>query len=124
MTIPVIIQLTQKIHLYIKIKTPSGRSTFTVYHIDGLRVMVQTGKNDSIITIPAQCFEDIPKYLNNKGWMKIGATHQKDKEETLDSFIKKYTSGTSAASYVAPILELCGIIKIDRNRPAKVKLVK
>lgn len=123
MSIPVIIKITSMIPIGSVLKTPSGRASFTLYHIDRSRVMIRTGKKGSIISIPAQCFEDIPNYLKNKGWVGIGATHGYSDEETLDKFVKSYTKGTSAASYVAPILEICNIIEIDRGRPAEIKLI-
>ena len=116
-------QITSMIPIGSVLKTPSGRASFTIYHIDSSQIMVKVGKKDSIIRIPAQCFEDIPNYLQNKGWVRIGAIHGDSEEESLDKFIKSYTKGTSAASYVAPILEKCNIIKIDRGRPAEVMLI-
>ena len=116
------IQITRHITPGSILKTPSGRAEFEVYHIDSQRVVLSVGLSRTPLTIPAQCFEDIPKYLAGKGWVKLGATHQKSNEDTLDTYIKQYTKGTSAASYVAPILEKSNIAVIDRKKPAKIKL--
>ena len=123
MSISIIIKITSMIPIGSVLKTPSGRASFTIHHIDNSRVMIRTGKQGSIISIPAQCFEDTPNYLKNKGWIRIGAIHGYSEEETLDKFVKSYTKGTSAASYVAPILEMCNILEIVRGRPAEVKLI-
>ena len=52
-----------------------------------------------------------------KGWARIGAIHEISNEASLDSFLKRFTHGTSIASYVAPLLELAEIAEIDRSRP-------
>ena len=123
MAIPVIIQITQRIPIGVFVKSPSGRATFEIYHIDADRVMIKTGKKETIISIPASCFEDAPKFLRSRGWVRIGAIHGPSDENTFDFFVKQYMYGTSVASYVAPILEMSGIVEIDRTRPAKIKLI-
>ena len=105
-----------------KISTPSGRAEFEINHIESLKVVILVGKKRSAIKIPTQCFEDIPKYLSGKGWVRIGAIHETIQEHTLDTFVKQYTR-RSTASYIAPILEKAKIIEIDRKIPAKVRLV-
>ena len=118
----IMISITTKISPGMKISTPSGRAEFEIYHIDALRVIILVGKKRSPIKIPAQCFEDIPQFLTGKGWVRIGAIHETIQEHTLDTFVKQYTR-RSTASYIAPILEKAKIIEIDRNIPAKVRLV-
>jgi len=115
------IKMTQKIPLHSIIKTPSGKARFEFYHIDGEKVVIKT-EGDSKIKIPAICFENAPSFLRGKGWIRIGALHDTSREETFDSFLKRFTSGTSVASYVAPILEKAGMVGIDRSRPAKLRL--
>jgi len=117
----IIIEVTKKLHLYEEFYTPSGRSKFKIYHINADRVLIQTQRG-SIITIPASCFDGTLNFLKGKGWVKIGAKHDIADEGTLDEFLKRFTHGTSVASYVAPILERIGIVEIDRRRPAKIKL--
>jgi len=120
----VMIEITKSIPPGTELKTPSGRSRFVFYHIDPDRILLQVGAKQTILTIPASCVENLSDFLRGKGWIKIGALHSESDEETLDTFIKHYTHGTSAASYVAPILEKSKIIEISRGRPAKVKLLQ
>lgn len=117
----IVIKITQKIPLHSIIKTPSGKAQFDFYHIDGEKVVIKT-EGGSYIKIPATCFDDAPSFLRGRGWIRIGALHDTSYEETFDSFVKRFTSGTSVASYVAPILEKVGIVEIDRSRPAKLRL--
>jgi hypothetical protein len=118
----VMIKITQKIpSLPSQLETPSGRR-FKIIHIDGEKVIVVTGKKPTRIKIPASALEDVPNFLEGKGWVRIGAIHGISDEASLDGFLKEFTYGTSIASYVAPILELAGIIEIDRRRPARIRL--
>ena len=118
----IIVKITRGIPVGSLIKTPSGRSQFEVYHIDPDRVMIRVGKRGYILTIPASCFEGVPDFLRGKGWIRIGAIHNAALEGTFDEYVQRSTHGTSAASYVAPILERIGIIEIDRKRPARIRL--
>jgi len=97
------------------------RAQFEFYHVDSEKVIIRTEKG-SLIKIAAPCLEDAPNFLRGKGWIRIGALHETSHGETLDSFVKRFTHGTSVASYVAPILEKAGIVNIDRRYPAKIRL--
>jgi len=119
----VVVEITRKIPLGTLLTTPSGRSTFEFNHIDSSRVLLHVGKTKTTLLVPTSCFEEIPKFLKGKGWVTIGAIHDNSTGDTLDNFIKKYTHGTSAASYVASILEKAKIIEILKERPAKVRLL-
>lgn len=118
----VMIKITQKIkHFPFKLETPSGKK-FLVIHIDGEKVQIETGKKASLMKIPASALEETPDFLRGKGWLRIGATHENSEESTLDSFLKKFSGGTSWASYVASLLELSEIADINRKRPAKIRI--
>ena len=101
--------------------TPSGKQ-FKITHIDGEKVLIETGKKPSTLKIPASALKEAPNFLRGKGWVKIGAVHEISDELSLDTFIKRFSHGTSLASYVAPLLELAEIAEIDRSRPAKIRL--
>jgi len=62
------IEITRRIRLHEVLKTPSGRSEFEIYHIDPDRVVIKT-KSDTILSIPASCFDETPKFLREKGWI-------------------------------------------------------
>lgn len=105
------------------LSTPSGHADFLVEAVgaDGVRVVV--GKGKWPIKIPWACFERIEKELSGKGWARIGGLRNDVQEGSLDSFIQQYTGGLLAGSYVAPILEHCGVAEIDRGRPNRIRLV-
>ena len=53
----------------------------------------------------------------------IGATHGRPPSGSFDEYLQQFTHGTSAASYVVPILEKIGLVQVDRKRPQKIRLV-
>ena len=118
----VMIKITQKITCFpFPLETSSGKR-FKVIHIDGEKVQIKTGKKPSTLRIPVSALEEAPDFLKGKGWIRIGAVHEISDELSLDTFLKRFSHGTSLASYVAPLLELTEIVEIDRNRPAKIRL--
>lgn len=117
-----IIEITRKIRIGEVLQTPSGRARFEVYHIDPDRVMIRVGRKETLLTIPSSCFDAARDYLKGKGWVRIGAVHGVADDRTLERCLQRFTHGTSAASYVAPILEKSGIFEIDRRRPARIRL--
>jgi len=119
----VMINITRKIPSFPRsLETPSGKQ-FKVVHIDGEKVLVETGRTPTTLRIPGSALEEAPRFLRGKGWVRIGAVHELSSETSLDSFLKRFSHGTSLASYVASLLELAGIAEIDRTRPAKIRLV-
>jgi len=118
----VMIRITSRIPRFPHtLDTPSGKQ-FKITHIDGEKVLIETGKKPSILKIPASALEEAPNFLRGKGWVRIGAVHEVSDVMSLDTFIKRFSHGTSLASYVAPLLELAEIAEIDRSRPAKIRL--
>jgi len=116
------IKITNKIPCFpFTLKTSSGKQ-FKVIHIDGEKVLLETGKKPSTLKLPASSLEEAPDFLRGKGWVRIGAVHEISDELSLDTFLKRFSHGTSLASYVAPLLELAEIAEIDRNRPARIRL--
>lgn len=105
------------------LKTPSGRAEFRIKKIGNEGVKIEAGKGRHPIFIPKECLNGIPRFLRGKGWVRIGVVHENVRNDTLDSYVKRFTHGTSAASYVVLILEKVKIIEIDRTRPNKVRLV-
>lgn len=118
----VMIRITRKISSFpYSLETPSGKQ-FKIIHIDSEKVLIETGQKPSILKIPASVLEEAPNFLRGKGWVRIGAIHEFSHELSLDTFIKRFSHGTSLASYIAPLLELAEIAEIDRSRPAKIRL--
>ncbi|RLI40472.1 hypothetical protein DRO69_12830 [Candidatus Bathyarchaeota archaeon] len=118
----VIIGIIQKIQSFPQyVETPSGKQ-FKIIHIDNEKVLIETGRKPSVIKIPASALEEAPNFLRRREWVRIGAVHEISEKLSLDTFIKRFSCGTSLASYVAPLLELAEIAEIDRSRPAKIRL--
>jgi hypothetical protein len=119
----IIISVTQRIPSGSILSTPSGKSHFEVAHVDAEKILVKTS-NNNFITIISSSLQDTPKFLQGKGWVKIGASHSTTEASisTFDDFLKTYNSGVSTASYVVSILEKIGIIEVNRVRPAKIRL--
>jgi hypothetical protein len=76
---------------------------------------------------PRVCWDGIPEFLKNKGWVKIGANYGTAQQGSLQEYIDRFHSQgkthSSEANDIASILERLGIIEIDRNRPAKIRLL-
>lgn len=104
------------------LKTPSRKKEFTVSKVSEKGVSVLVGQTEIIITIPSSCFEGVPEFLREKGWMIIGAVHDVPFKGSFERYVQSFTHGTSASSYVVPMLEKIGIIEVDRRRPSKIRL--
>lgn len=103
--------------------TSSRRAPFTVEKVDTAGVTFRVGEGKWKVTVPAECLEGIPSYLRGKGWVRIGSIHDVAEEGTLEAYLDKYVS-RSSSSYVVPLLERIKIIKVQRSRPAKIKLTE
>ncbi|TET89604.1 MAG: hypothetical protein E3J35_09350 [Methanomassiliicoccales archaeon] len=84
---------------------------------------IRVGKGRWPIKLPWRCFERIDKELSGKGWARITGLRNDVKEGSLDWIVQQYTGGLLAGSYVAPILEHCGLAEIDRGRPHRIRLI-
>jgi hypothetical protein len=118
----IMLKLIQKIPEGTVYKTPSRKKEFTIDKVYEKGVSVLVGQTETPITIPSSCFEGVPKFLREKGWIRIGAVHDVPFEGSFESYVQSFTHGTSASSYVVPILEKIGIIEVDRKRPSKIRL--
>ena len=105
------------------LKTPSRHSSFRVESVDSGGVMLRVGAGWPIC-VPKDCWEGIPDFLRGRGWVLIGATHGDPPHGSLDDYLQKFTHGTSAASYVVPILERILLVQVDKGKPGKIRLVE
>jgi len=105
------------------LRTPSGRASFMVEHVDARGVTLRVGAGWTIY-VPKDCWEGIPDFLRGRGWVLIGATHGDPPRDSLDDYLQQFTHGTSAASYVASILERILLVQIDRHKPSKIRLLE
>jgi len=118
----IMLKLMQKIPEGTVLKTPSRKKEFTVGKVYEKGVSVLVGQTETPITIPSSCFEGVPEFLREKGWIRIGVVHDVPFEGSFESYVQSFTHRTSASSYVVPILETIGIIEVDRKRPSKIRL--
>lgn len=104
-------------------RTPSGRAGFEIERVndDGVTFRVGVGKWKT--KVPAKCWEGIPAYLRGRGWVRIGASHETAETGTLEAYLDQVVK-TSSSSYVVPVLEKIGIVEVDYNRPAKIRLIE
>jgi hypothetical protein len=74
------------------------------------------------VHLPWRALEQIPDLLRGRGWMLIGSTYSTSgTPRSLDGHLKSFTH-TATAGWVAVVLERAGILTIDRQRPARVRL--
>jgi len=105
-----------------KFRTPSKETPFSVKAIDTQHVTFSVGEK-SKIKVPATCWEGIPDYLRGRGWVRIGAVHDTADTSTLEAYLDRFVS-SSSSSYVVPVLEHIGTVKVERSKPAKVRLIE
>jgi hypothetical protein len=118
--------LSEKVREHVRpamrLDTTSGRARFEIEKIGVDGLLLRVGKGRWPIRIPWRCFDRIEKEFSGKGWVRLGGTYGEPDEGTLESVIQSFTNGISAASYVAPILEECGLAEIDRDMPYHIEL--
>jgi hypothetical protein len=101
--------------------TPTGTATFTVDQIDadGLSLLFGPKKTRTLLTWP--CLEGVPGYLRGQGWVLVGANRDVNSNYGLDGYLKGCIK-RQTANYVAVVLERAGVLELDRERPARVRL--
>jgi hypothetical protein len=112
----------------LELGTPYADERFTVKAVKLDRVVFFI-KNIEI-PVSKDSLNGIPKFLRNKGWVRIGAAHiHSDKlpTGTLEKYLRDTTpskSKHSQASYVAPLLKYLKIVEIDYCKPTKIRLIE
>lgn len=105
-----------------RLSTPSGRGTFSVARYTADKIVLLLGEKEAWTPIPWQALEEIPDLLRGRSWVPIGSTYSTEAVEgTLDGHLKGYI-GRATGGWVAVVLEMAGVIQVDRSRPARVKL--
>jgi hypothetical protein len=102
--------------------TPTGRGSFTVarYTSDGLVLLL--GEKQAWTPLPWAALDSVPDLLRGRGWVPIGGTYRTDATPgTLDAHLKTYLQ-RATGGWVAVVLETAGVVRIDRGRPASVRL--
>jgi hypothetical protein len=68
------------------------------------------------------CLEGVPEFLRGRGWVPIGSVFAiEGSDDTLDGYLKTCLK-RATAGWVAVVLERAGVVDIDRERPARVRL--
>lgn len=103
------------------LSTPTGTATFEVGRIspEGLLLLFGPKKTRTILTW--RCLEGIPAYLRGRGWVPVAANRNVHSDYGLDGYLKRCIK-RQTANYVAVVLERAGIVELDRERPAQVRL--
>ena len=105
-----------------RLQTPSGRGQFSIARYTAQGQVLLLGQTQTPVHLPWRALEQIPDLLRGGGWMLIGSTYSTSgMPHSLDAHFKSFTH-TATAGWVAVVLEKAGIITIDRERPARVRL--
>ncbi len=102
--------------------TPTGRGRCSVARIDEKGVVLLLGKQEAWTPLTWACLEGVPRFLAGKGWVPIGSRYETAADPgTLDGYLKGCLK-RATAGWVAVLLEGAGVVEIDRERPARVRL--
>ncbi len=105
-----------------QLHTPSRRGQFSIgcYTVQGPALLL--GQTQTPVHLPWRALEQIPDLLRGRDWVLIGSTYSASgMPHSLDEHLRPFTH-TATAGWVAVVLEKAGIITIDRQRPARVRL--
>ncbi|MFI7650640.1 hypothetical protein ACIBTZ_31880 [Micromonospora sp. NPDC049460] len=105
-----------------RLPTPTGRATFGVGEVSPAGLVLLFGTKQTRTVFSWSCLEGIPGYLHGRGWVRVGANRDvHGSQSTLDGYLKTFVK-RQAADYVAVVLERAGVVDLDRERPARVRL--
>jgi hypothetical protein len=105
-----------------RLNTPTGRGTFSVARYSVDKIVLLLGEKEAWTPIPWQALEEVPDLVRGRSWVPIGGTYSTHAVEgTLDGHLKGYIA-RATGGWVAVVLELAGVVEIDRSRPARVRL--
>lgn len=105
-----------------RMPTPTGRGQFSVAAIDQVGVVLLLGVKEAPTRLTWQALEGVPRYVRGRGRVPIGSKYDVTATEgTLDAYLKQHVN-RATAGWVAVLLERAGVLHIDRNPPATVRL--
>lgn len=120
------VQSAIRIHVSpgLRMPTPTGRATFIVHDLNREGIILLFGPKRTPTRLTWDCLEGIPEFLRNRGWMRVGANRDVNGNPgTLDAYLKRCLK-RQTADYVAVVLERAGIVELDRERPARIRLAR
>jgi hypothetical protein len=105
-----------------RLPTVTGRGTFVVHDLRPDGVVLLFGEKEAWTPLSWQALEGVADFLRGRGWTKIGSSYSVEAEEgTLDAYLKQHLK-RATGGWVAVLLERAGVVELDRDRPAKVRL--
>lgn len=102
--------------------TPTGIATFVVDELDAKGLSLLFGPRMTRTLLTWHCLEGVPEYLRGRGWVPVAANRDVNSATGLDGYFKRWIK-RQVANYVAVVLEHAGVLELDRERPAKVRLI-
>lgn len=104
------------------LRTLPKRAQFVVQAIDERGIVLLLGQKRFRTPLSWDCLEGIPPFLRGRGWVRIGGVFSIDGDpESLDGYMKQYTK-RATANWVASLLAEAGVVDVDPDPPAKVRL--
>jgi hypothetical protein len=123
-TRPVEIAIRARISPGIRLPTPTGRATFIVHELNPRGIVLLLGPKQARTPLSWDCLEGIPDVLRNRGWVRIGANRDvAGNPGTLDAYLKGCLK-RQTADYVEVVLERADLVELDRDSPARIRLVR
>ncbi len=105
-----------------RLSTPSGRGEFSIAQIDAHGIVLLLGVKEARTSLSWSCIEGVRPFLAGRSWVPIGSRYETVADRrTLDGYLKGCIK-RATAGWVAALLERAGIIEIDRQPPARVRL--
>lgn len=103
--------------------TPTGRAVFSVRDLEAGGLVLLLGPKRTRNLLSWRCLEGIPGDLRGRGWVLVGASRDVNgKPRTLDGYLKGWVK-VQVANYVAVVLEQARVVELDRDQPARVRLL-
>jgi hypothetical protein len=86
---------------------------------EGLSLLFGHKKTRTLLTW--RCLEGIPAYLRGRGWEPVAANRHANSDYGLDGYLKGWIK-RQTANYVAVVLERAGVVELNGERPAQIRL--
>lgn len=105
-----------------RLYTPVRQEAFLVDSMTDESVVLLLGAGRHRTVIPWRCLEGIPAMLGERRTTRIGGGYTRERDpDTLDGYLKQFVD-RATAGWVAALLDRSGVVVIDPDRPATLKL--
>lgn len=106
--------------------TPIKKSRHRIEYENDMVLFFKDDNEKPFSKTPKICWDRIPVFLKNKGWVRIGAKFdiapRGSFQEYIDTFHSQGKTSSSEANDISSILERLGVVEVDRKLPSKIKL--